>query len=406
MIRLGIDEFIRNIKRNIMIVVQLTAILILSILIVSVYDSQTRMSNAVMKYIDDTGVYYNATGKDASVMTDEELMENLEKVENIVHTIQTDVSEYEGDKIITSFDIVAYDENIVEYIPELSAGKWHDKANKKEGFINAIVSENAHGYSVGDVIEVVGYNTLGEEVNIKLNIVGTVSEKRMLFGNGGSWKSSDNSYLDMFSSAFDNTGGVVGVPNIMTVVSVEDIKKYDLYYIVPKGIIDFKDDIADEEMDSNKEFLKSVCDITDTASMAENSDKILFNKLSGIVIVFIVLCIITLTSIICSGAVTFLYERRNYGIYFITGNNWNNTIILTMTNWLCICISSVCLSGVIIGIGMLNGITNEYALSFTWATVLFYLIIIAITIATALIIPISMLRKNQPVQILKNNMEG
>ena len=77
-----------------------------------------------------------------------------------------------------------------------------------------------------------------------------------------------------------------------------------------------------------------------------------------------------------------------------------------MTNWLCICISSVCLSGVIIGSGMLNGITNEYALSFTWATVLFYLIIIAITIATALIIPISMLRKNQPVQILKNNMEG
>ena len=74
------------------------------------------MSNAVMKYIDDTGVYYNATGKDASVMTDEELLKNLEKVENIVHTIQTDASEYEGDKIITSFDIVAYDENLVEYL--------------------------------------------------------------------------------------------------------------------------------------------------------------------------------------------------------------------------------------------------------------------------------------------------
>ena len=67
MIRLGIDEFIRNIKRNIMIIIQLTAIFILSVLIVSVYDSQTRMSDAVMKFIDDTGVYYNAVGKDASV---------------------------------------------------------------------------------------------------------------------------------------------------------------------------------------------------------------------------------------------------------------------------------------------------------------------------------------------------
>ena len=228
----------------------------------------------------------------------------------------------------------------------------------------------------------------------------------MLFGVGGTWSNDNNSYLDMYSSKYDYSAGILGVENIVAVMSGEDIKKYDLQYIVPKGIIDFEDDITDEEMDSNKEFLKSVCDITDTASMAENSGKILFNKLSGIVIVFIVLCIITLTSIICSGAVTFLYERRNYGIYFITGNNWNNTIILTMTNWLCICISSVCLSGVIIGIGMLNGITNEYAISFTWMTVLFYLIIIAITVATALIIPISMLRKNQPVQILKNNMEG
>lgn len=406
MIRLGIDEFIRNIKRNIMIIIQLMAIFILAVFIVSVYDSQTRMSNAVMKYIDDTGVYYNATGKDASVMTDEELLENLEKVENIVHTIQTNASEYEGDKIITSFDIVAYDENLVEYIPELSAGKWHDKEKKKEGVINVVVSENAHGYTVGDVIEVVGYNTLGEDVNIKINIVGTVNEKRMLFGNGGSWKSSNNSYFDMFSSAVDNTGGVVGVPNIMTVVSEEDIKKYDLQYIVPKGIIDFEDDITQEEMDSNKEFLKNVCDITDTESMAENSGKILFNKISGIVIVFIVLCIITLTSIVCSGAVTFLYERRNYGIYFITGNSWNNTIFLTMINWIFICLSSVCLSGLVFGIGMLNGITNEYAISFTGLTVLFYLIIIIVTVVTALIIPVSMLRKNQPVQILKNNMEG
>lgn len=406
MIRLGIDEFIRNIKRNVMIIIQLTAIFILSVLIVSVYDSQTRMSNAVMKYIDDTGVYYNGLGNDASVMTDGELIQNIVKVENIIHPIMTSASEFEGDILKAEFELVSYDQNKINYVPLLKNGKWYDKADREEGLINVVISENSLGYSVGDVIEVDFYKWNGEKIKLKLNITGTVYEKTMLFGVGGTWSNDNNSYLDMYSSKYDYSAGILGVENIVAVMSGEDIKKYDLQYIVPKGIIDFEDDITDEEMDSNKEFLKSVCDITDTASMAENSGKILFNKLSGIVIVFIVLCIITLTSIICSGAVTFLYERRNYGIYFITGNNWNNTIILTMTNWLCICISSVCLSGVIIGIGMLNGITNEYAISFTWMTVLFYLIIIAITVATALIIPISMLRKNQPVQILKNNMEG
>ena len=62
MIRLGIDEFVRNIKRNIPVIIQISGVLVLLVLIISIYEVQTRMGFSVMDYIDDTGVYAELSG--------------------------------------------------------------------------------------------------------------------------------------------------------------------------------------------------------------------------------------------------------------------------------------------------------------------------------------------------------
>lgn len=403
MIRLGINEFIRNIKRNIMVILQLTAILILSVLMVSVYDAQTRMSRAVMKYIDDTGIYYTYKFG-ATQLSDEELSGKLTGVESIIHANETGAGVHKGERLIASFSLLSYDEEKVNYRPPLKTGRWYDSVKEEEGVINVVVAENSMGYSTGDVIEVEGHRK--DSGKLSLKITGTVYDKTMLFGGNGWSSDNNNSYLNLFTTQYELKQGdyLRGAPDIYAVMSEENVQKYGFYTNALKGIIDLKDDITEKEMDENKEILKENCMVTDTASMEQNSEKILFNKLGGISVVFVVLLLITITSIICSGAVTFLYERRNYGIYFITGNNWKNTILLSLMNWLLVCLSAVLLSGVAFGAAIITGLAEKYTLSFTWVNAAIYLAIIAATLVTALAIPLHMLRKSQPVQILKNNL--
>lgn len=406
MLHLGINEFIRNIRRNLMIILQLAVILVLSVLIVSVYGSQTRMSRAVMKYIDDTGIYYSPN-IETMQSSEEEFLEGVTEVENIIYARTAQAGEHEGDKLVTSFFLTSYDEDKIPYRPQLKSGKWYDEVKPQEGVIPIVVAENEKGYTVGDVIETEIICNGEPSRTVKLKITGIVYDRTMLFGLNDSWSNieSNHSYLDLFECAYNMKGGIAGVPSVYGVMSAENVEKYNLFCPMTSGIIDFQDDITEETMEANKEILKERCVLTDTAAMAKNSKMILFHKISGIVVVFVVLLLITLTSIVCSGAVTFLYERRNYGIYFITGNSWKNTILLSLVHWGMICFTSVLLSGVLLGFGMLRGWMDQYTIVFSWLNVLAYLAIIAVTILTALVIPINILRKSQPVQILKNNME-
>ena len=56
MIILGLSEFIRNIKRNILIIVQMVAVYIIAIFTVSAFEEQYRLMDGVSGVFDDTGM--------------------------------------------------------------------------------------------------------------------------------------------------------------------------------------------------------------------------------------------------------------------------------------------------------------------------------------------------------------
>lgn len=402
MLQLGIDEFIRNVKKNIMVILQLTIIFILSVMIVSVYESQTLMSNAVMKYIDDTGAYIDPNAE----KWDENKVKNMPGVEEYIYANRTNMYVYskgydkEPDGNIY---FAVYDEDKITYRPVLKSGKWYSDVDEKENRINVVISENTPDYDVGDIILAECFDDSGKSRNIELYVTGVVYERTMMFGHNTTFSNANNSYLSLFANHAD-VGNKSNLSfSIIGVMSMEDINKYSIVTYPGKGIVDYEDDISKEQINANDGELKDMAMVCNTTDMKKNSEKILYSKLGGITVVFAVLVIITIASIICSGAVTYLYEKRNYGIYFMTGNTWGRTICLSMINWIMVVLSSVILSVFIMIVGMAKGFFDKYSLIYSTKTLVVQLIIVMITLATAMVIPFIQMRRSQPVDIIRNN---
>ncbi len=402
MFRLGIDGFIRNITKNIMVILQLTMILVLSTLIVSTYDSQTRMSKAVMKYIDETGAYIYP---DMSRWDEDKVM-SMPGFKEHIYALGMNTSVYlEGyDKESGgNCDFITYDEDKVNYRPRLKSGKWYSEVGEKDNTINVVIAENDYGYGVGDRLKVKLLCNDGTEKQIDFYVTGVVYDRSMLFGFNNEYNNSNNSYVSLFSNTVDYESGINKQYSFAVTMSLDDIEKYNIYVTQRKGIIDFDDDISEEQMNKNIAQLNEMAMASSTAGMKSNSDEILFSKLAGIFIVFIVIVIITIASIICSGAVTYMYERRNYGIYYMTGNTWMNTVLLSLINWLMVALSSVVLCIFIISMGVLFKYFDTYTISYSLKTFVVQFLIVALMILTAMLIPYVKTKKSQPVDIIKNN---
>ena len=409
MIKLGINEFVRNFRRNILVIFQLAAVMVLLVLLVSTYNVQTKLGFAVLKYIDDTAIY---TYVDGFMDNLNPITRNLEGVENVVYSRRTkgiNLVNEEGESI-GMCEFSAYDENIVDYRPRLKSGVWYCEAPKEEGTINVVVAENTFGYETGDIVEMKAVDSANREHNLKCKIVGTVYKDTMLFGMSNFYTTINCSYLDLFASAADNQPEMdeevltemPTTPYLYGVMSEADMKEYHIWSVIKNVLVDFDDNLSEEQMDSNLKQMERSGSSQITDLMNENSKILLFQKIGGIVILLIVLIALSVVSIISSSEVNFIYERRNYGIYFITGNNWMKTMVLAAVNWICVIIFSIMLSLTGISAIVVSGASKHLTIIWAREHILSYMAVAVVTMIIALIIPAVLLKKSQPVEILKN----
>lgn len=399
MINLGINEFIRNMKKNIFVIIQMVIVYMITFFMVSALVEQLSLFWGVSDFFDSTGcVIYNVQLQSASdYPTEENIKRNLKKVENVVATYGMNYTD-------STLQFVAYDNEKVSYKIPLKEGKWFYDAPKKEGYTNIVVSDNAFPkVSVGDDLELEGH---------KFHVTGIFSSDEMVYGlqmftqkKGG----SVHSYLSYYStpnSLYNEIKGEVSV----AVCSSEDLKKIssDKMYDLPWISIDFEDDITDEEISDNMTALSDnygLIDgfVLDYKDIYSNSMKILEIKLLPIIVIFVLMLLLIFTSLLSSSAINVNYEKRNYGIYFITGNSWENTIVLSLINWSCVCITALILS---ISASLIITATGKFdflTLNFSGYHILAIICVTLLMLFMALILPYRMLKKLQPVTILKNN---
>ena len=399
MITLGLSEFIRNIKRNILVIAQMVAVYVIALFTVSAFEEQYRLMDGVSEVFDDTGmiVLENSILSD-EVLSEDVLKEILINVDNIEHSIS--YSLYKDNQHVK---VTACNPRNITYRPELIKGEWCEDAPQEKGVINAVVSANGKfEQEIGQKIEIEGHI---------FKITGIVDTKEMIYGTTGSFAYTEANYLSFYEPIYDVYSAEAGV----IIASYEDLMKYslkDLNYASNWGqivIVDFSDDITDEEIAYNMKQLTERYGYTEgsemvlTDEMYDYSWRLIMLKINPMLMLLAVIIVVLIISLVISGIINVLYEERNYGIYFICGNNWKNTFKFSLVNWTIMAITSFILA---IGVSVFiyyKKLIKGLILSFSGIHIMAVLAITLIMIVFAVFIPYIKLRRIQPVSILKEN---
>ena len=406
MFTLGFNEFLRNIKKNLLIIIQLVIVYVVAIFVVSAFEEQYRLFGGVSNVFDDTGLLVrNTPAMSEELVTKEALEELLTGVETIEYSYHFNLIDEQfqlQNKTVDTIHISSSNPEHITYVPELIEGEWCEDASHEDGVINAVATNNfPFAVNIGDQIDYAG---------LRFKITGIVDTQEMLYGINSTYKVNELSYLDLYKSLNSDE-----YPTYMFIVSYKDLIRNSNIDLTPSTlwghftIIDFKDNITEEEISANiDKLIKQYGYILDaeiqrTDAIYNYSWQLIEIKVMPMLMLLFVIVLVLIISLIISSAINILYEKKNYGIYFICGNNWRNTFKFSTVSWSIVALTSliiaVCACLIINSLNLFNGL----ALSFSWLHVATLLAITALLLVIAIIIPYFMIRKIQPVSILKEN---
>ena len=385
MFTLGFNEFIRNIRKNIWVIFELVLLFLLGIFMVSTVLEQMRTYKPVRDSLDETGLIVYG-------IVPTECFDELKGVENIVR-----VPSFGFFSKKMNMEIVS---DYPDYKMKLTSGKYCTTGEQKDGIIRVMACDST-GLKAGDVFEVKDDDYYVTTVYV----TGTFEADEWVFGFFRGESASD--YKILFDTYNNRVDLGSSLNYYLFVGNSEDMQK-EMECWSNFALIDFNNDISEEDMEYNKALLtENNCseglNFKSTRDMYVNTKKLMEIKIVPIVIAFIIVFIFSIFSIIAASSVSFKYERRNYGIYFLTGNTWKNTILLTIVHWGIAIGSSlfiaVCLSLIL----RKTGILSDFNLEFSLIQICVIAGIIVIQLLMALIIPWRMLRKTEPVTIIKES---
>ncbi len=405
---LGLSEFIRNIRRNILIMIQMIAVYIIVIFTVSAFEEHYRLINGISDTFDETGmiVFKQSIGGEEFIKAD--VLEDLFiKVDNIDYVIKYNIQDIKFDRVINpdfNITVTSYNPDNISYKPKMMSGEWCEDAKHEDGVINAVVSNNMpFDYRIGEIIEYAGH---------RFKITGVVDTTEMVYGITNSFNIAEASYTDYFTPIYALNSKY---PFWTFMVSYDDLMKYgegDYNISSMWGMlttIDFKDDITEEEMKYNMKQMTERyghtegCEMFLTEDIYEYSWELIMVKTMPMFMLLIVIMIVLVVSLIISGAINVLYERKNYGIYFICGNKWSKTFRFSVVNWGIMALTSMIIAGCACIYIHSSQMFDGLALSFEAIHVQALVAITIVMLIISVFIPFCMLRKIQPVSILKEN---
>ena len=404
MFTLGINEFIRNFKKNILVIIQLIVVYTISIFMVSAFMEQYRLMDGVSGIFDDTGIYMMDGSSDVVMVNITSLEDNLTRVESITQSQCAIIYDYlNGGGRATQLRVVTNDPEYITYTPELIAGEWCEDAPHEDGVINVVVSNNMpFEFNVGEKVDFGGYT---------FKITGVVETNEMIYGINHLYEGSgDTSYL-MYYESVDQATKDIGEPYYLLIASYGDAMRELSGELYGAGniTIDFEDDITEEELEENIQVLRDKYsyslnnDMRCTDMIYDHSVKLLEIKYMPLLIILLVVISVLVISLVISGAINLLYEKKNYGIYFICGNNWKNTFLFSAVSWSTVAVASIAVSVLLClvmkSISAFDGLAIKFCVEQVWVIGGITVVLLGIT----LLITYTMLRKIQPVSILKEN---
>ncbi len=321
----------KNPITNFLTVLQMTVVLCVCAVMVSAVTIRYQYYAPFRDYFASNGVFacYNTyASSDPDVLSVETLMET----EDILGALDgaTDMISCYGaalfdlDNLNQDFRVISYDKEILErYTPQLQAGRWLE-TNGDQTRVEAVVSENAYGWKVGDVL------TLGDTPDsdgFSVEIVGMLENSARIVGNFslGDVGLDFNSFYNYYS--FD----VEEIPVLL--FSHEGLKAAGVPQAVRYGsLIRFSDAASQAEIDAAIAQLGNYGDgaFAPMSQIQESSIAYLFEQIERLLPIVVIVFLLVVVSSVSGSALSTRKHLHHYVIYTISGLPWNRCVCINL----------------------------------------------------------------------------
>lgn len=402
----------KNIATNILTILEMTTTIIIMIIMLSSFLLRYEYYKPFKDAFRANGIYCDFgrranTNIDApsleSFLCDEDIFQYLHSPEKIIacnNTMGIIIHDEKLQKDISVDNWSYNDEFINRYCPKLKAGRWLNTSDKATE-IEAVVSKNDYGWKTGDKLKGSFFN-FPDPLEVEITIVGEFEDGTKI-GGGSVSHEKDPNYNLMFST-YDFE---IEDKKPLLLLSSQYIKSINesvnpVIGLQTSSIIIYPDSVTPEELSEDKKTLRTLgCSYSETLSVMEkNNWEYLNEQLYNLLPVIIVILILTFISSISNTALSTYRRLHDYAVYYINGLQWKHCIIINLIQSLIISIISA-----IIGLSSMlfvkfTPFSNNISIVWSSWSFVAVLALIAVYLCISMIMPIIIIGKSTPKQIL------
>lgn len=291
-----------------------------------------------------------------------------------------------------------YDDEIIgRYKPELSEGRWLNKSNDAD-CIEGVISENTLGIKVGDKVKM-GFMSLNEEDQFKdVLIVGKIStnSKIVSYGMGGEIEGETN-----MTNLYETVNPVIKEETTI-LLSSDYLSEHTsiIQGIFGPALVTFPENYPQEKIEQAREQI-SEYNCRRSMMLSEVNEKsidYILEHIKNLLPIIIVLGIMTVISAVSNSALSTRRDIKDFAIFYINGLRWKHCALISLIQALIMAACSVILAG--FGILALTFFNPGIKLIFRWETIMCAAAIVLFFMLVSLIMPLIMLSRTTPKQIL------
>ena len=405
-IRTAVNTIKKNITMNIITTLQISAVFVITVIMVSAVCVRYRCYTPFRDYFEGNGLF--------CIFSVEAYTGNIDKVYDVIEDTNELMSYLHGpEKIVACHHLSAYaevndqicdiqglsydDEIIDRYEPELEYGRWIS-TDKEADMIEAVVSENDYGWNVGDIIQIVMLNT---ETSVKrdVKIVGILKENTKIPGLFSARIGTDTYNLFYYPYSYEYEGKPLLLFSYSQLAGLENAPLQGIYQ---SNLIRYDDSVSAEEIEQDQRLMSTMGCVfsTDLKELDKNSKDYLHRHIYDLLPIIIVLLILVVVSSISSSALSTRKRLRDYAIYYVTGLQWRQCILINLLQSVIIIISAFILSIVCVAVLRYTNLSDMFYISWNKYILFSFAGITVFYIIISMIMPLIMIFNVTPKQIL------
>ncbi|MGN0633610.1 MAG: hypothetical protein ACI4JW_07035 [Oscillospiraceae bacterium] len=437
-------NFRKHIFFNILIILQLSIMIGIIISLAGAVESRLDHYLPVKGFLTSDGYFCSGTFTDK---IKEQVHSNLKGVKD-VHTIASTGMYTEDGNIDTEFSTYIYDDYVLMlYSPEISEGEWLSAdVSYPDDTIPIVISNNGCNYKTGDIIKLSCYLNNSDKMKcFSFYVVGVISDNTdYIFCNNNEMldrNSADMMYCSFTYNRIDeminqglseeeaqqslaeeaenlnemmNYFDDIGVHQTVTAnyyntpiafMRERDAQKLNIYLSFHTLMITMESGLSDQDEFNNLFSLKNTIQSCDQIITNKQLNKNYMTKiklqLASTLPVIIISLVLILLSAISIGAITTIQQLKTFGIFYANGSNWISCIWVSIYNSIMICIPSLTLTYVTLFFIKLKYI--NLTITFSTFENVSALAVVILFILLSMIIPLSLLRRKSPKEIINEN---